>query len=186
MRATLSCAIAFILWFSHLDMAHAMPAGRTDFAVVIKGGETTRFAYTASGNVERLTLADDSFLDYSYDVADRLTDVVDSRGRCVHYTLDPLGNRIKEETFDGATLVQVVNRRIDALGRVEAIYGSDETEATRYTYDDTGNEKTITDAFDHVTTQRYDALDRLDQTDVLPESDPDHARIGMPTMRRTI
>jgi YD repeat-containing protein len=74
-------------------------------------------------------------------------------------------------------LVQVVNRRIDALGRVEAAYGSNEDEATSYTYDDTGNEKTITDALDHVTTQGYDALDRLNHTDVLAETDPDHATI---------
>ncbi len=141
-------------------------------------GEITQFAYTPSGNIDRLTLADDSYLAYSYDIADRLTDVLDSRGRHVHYTLDPLGNRTKEETFDGATLVQVVNRHIDVLGRVEAVYGSDQAEATHYTYDDTGNEKTVTDALDHVTTQHYDALDRLDQTDVLADADPAHARIG--------
>ncbi|MCB1574129.1 MAG: hypothetical protein KDI80_09130, partial [Xanthomonadales bacterium] len=141
-------------------------------------GETTRFDYTPSGTVDRLTLADESYLDYDYDIADRLTDVTDSRGRHVHYTLDALGNRVKEETFDADDqLVQVVNRHIDVLGRVEAEYGTDPDESTHFTYDGTGNEKTITDALGHVTTQDYDELDRLRHTDVLAETDPDHAQI---------
>lgn len=142
-------------------------------------GETTVFTWNPAGWIERITFADASSVAYGRDDAGRQVRVEEGGGRHVVYTPNALGQRIKEETFEAdGTLAEVVERRVDALGRLEAVFGTDEAEATHYTYDASGNEKTVTDALGHVTTQHYDGLNRLRQTDVLDAADPDHATIA--------
>ena len=142
-------------------------------------GEITAITWNPAGWVERITFADASFIAYTHDAAGRQVRVEDSAGRHVVYTPNALGQRIKDETFEAdGSRAEVVERRVDALGRLEAVFGTDEAEATHFTYDATGNEQTVTDALGHVTTQVYDGLNRLRQTDVLDAADPDHARIA--------
>ncbi len=142
-------------------------------------GETTRFEYDGTGKLKQLTLPDDSYLSYTYDDAQRLTDIADSVGNEVHYTLDGLGNRTKEDTKDpNHTLAQTLSRVMDALGRLDQLHGAQNSETTRYTYDDVGNEKSATDPIGHATTSTYDALNRLGETDVLDAADPAHAVIS--------
>jgi len=142
-------------------------------------GETTRFEYDGTGELKQLTLPDGSFLSYAYDDAQRLTDISDSVGNAVHYTLDGLGNRTKEDTKDpNHTLAQTLSRVMDALGRLDQLHGAQNGETTRYTYDDVGNERSATDPLGHATTSNYDALNRLSETDVLDVADPAHAVIG--------
>ena len=83
-----------------------------------------------------------------------------------------LGQRIRTDVRGRRQRAEVVERWVDALGRLEAVFGTDEAEATHFTYDATGNEQTVTDALGHVTTQAYDGLNRLRQTDVLDAADP--------------
>lgn len=124
--------------------------------------EVTGYAYLPSGQLERLTLPDGSFLSYSYDEAGRLVSIEDSVGNRVAYTLNANGDRTKEDTYaaDG-THVATLTRNIDTLGRVESETGAEANEATRYTYDANGNEKALTDSLGHTTRSDYDALDRL-------------------------
>lgn len=151
----------------------------TDGVSTSDSGETTRFEYDGTGELKQLTLPDNSHLSYTYDDAQRLTDITDSVGNAVHYTLDGLGNRTKEDTKDpNHTLAQTLSRVIDALGRLEQLHGAQISETTRYTYDDVGNEKSATDPLGHATTSTYDALNRLGETDVLDAADPAHAVIG--------
>lgn len=136
-------------------------------------GETTRFDYWPTGVVRRVTLPDGSFLDYAYDDAMRLTDVVDSTGNTVHYTLDGAGNRTQEVSRDAqGNLAMSMGRVIDALGRVEAVLGASPDEVARFTYDGNGNEKSTTSALSHVTRRTYDARDRLVGAEALDAADP--------------
>jgi RHS repeat-associated protein len=125
--------------------------------------EVTGFRYTAYGALDRLTRPDGSWLQYSYDDAQRLTGIRDSSGNRIAYTLNAAGDREQEDTFDPAgALVMTSHRVIDALGRLAQAYGSNPAEATVYTYDDNGNERTaLAPLHQNPTESRYDALNRL-------------------------
>jgi len=142
-------------------------------------GETTTFGYDEAGELTKLTLPDNSYLSYTYDAAQRLTDIADRLGNSVHYTLDGLGNRTQEDTKDpNHVLAQTMSRVMDGLGRLKELHGAQTNEITAYTYDAVGNEKTATDPLSHLTSSNYDALSRLTNTNVLDASDPAHATIG--------
>lgn len=88
------------------------------------GSETTGFTFDAAGQVTKLTLPDNSSLNYSYDAAHRLTDIQDALGNKIHYTLDAMGNRIKEDTSDPqAALAKTLSRSYDALNRLQQVTG---------------------------------------------------------------
>jgi RHS repeat-associated protein len=150
----------------------------TEHASASDAGETTVFDYDGVGELKKLTLPDGSYLTYTYDDAQRLTDVADSLGNTVHYTLDGLGDRTKEDTNDpNRTLAQTLSRVMNALGRLEELHGAQTGEISRYTYDDVGNEKSASDPLQHATTSTYDGLNRLQQTNVLDAANPAHAEI---------
>lgn len=125
--------------------------------------ETTRFAYNAVDQLERLTLPDGSWLHYAYDDAQQLVTVDDSLGNRVGYTLDAAGERVQEETFDPqGRLAQTMHRVFDALGRLRQAYGTAPGEATIYAYDGNGNELSAQSPLHAAAAEsRYDALDRL-------------------------
>lgn len=123
--------------------------------------EVTRYIYDDTGNLTRITLPDASFISYSYDGANRLTGMSDAAGHRVAYTLDGEGNRTATETFgSGNVLVAEESALYDALGRMQQHLGA-ENQITAYTYDDNGNEATVTDPLLHRTESEYDPLDRL-------------------------
>ena len=86
--------------------------------------ETTTLVYDNVGQVTQLTLPDASQLNYTYDAAHRLTDVQDSLGNKVHYTLDTEGNRTNETTTDPTNvLTKTLTRSYDALNRLQQVTG---------------------------------------------------------------
>ena len=88
------------------------------------GGQTTSYAYWPTGLLKQVTLPDASTLHYAYDDAHRLTDISDSLGNSVHYTLDAAGNRTKEELKDAnGALSRSLSRVMDALSRVQQTTG---------------------------------------------------------------
>ena len=88
------------------------------------GGEITRYDYDGVGQMTKVTLPDLSFLSYTYDDAHRLTQVTDSLGNSITYTLDPMGNRIGEQVKDPiGTLSLKISRVYDALNRLQQITG---------------------------------------------------------------
>jgi YD repeat-containing protein len=71
------------------------------------------------GQLTQVTLPTGASLTYTYDAAHRLTDITDQLGNRIHHTLDPMGNRTKEETFDPVNnLTQTRGRVYDALNRL--------------------------------------------------------------------
>jgi YD repeat-containing protein len=123
--------------------------------------ETTGFAYDNVGQLVKVTMPDGSTLSYQYDAAHRLTEISDSLGNVTQYTLDAMGNRIKEDTFDPADGLRRTRRRVfDALNRLYNDIGADGQKST-FGYDGNGNLKTSTDALGRTSATTYDPLNRM-------------------------
>lgn len=124
-------------------------------------GNTTRYDYDPAGNLAKVTHPTGVFIVYTYDAAHRLTDITDALGGKIHYTLDLMGNRIKEEILaaDG-TLVKTSSHVFDALSRLQQDIGA-YNQTTTYRYDANDNLTQITDANGHAAQHAYDSLNRL-------------------------
>src|SRR5262249_27411176 len=125
------------------------------------GGELTVYGLDFVGQLTLLTLPDGSFIAYGYDGAHRLQDIQDSANDAMHYTLDAMGNRTQEATYDQlSVLAQTRSRVYNNLNRLTQEIGA-QNQTTQYGYDNQGNVKTVTDPLNHSTTNQYDALNRL-------------------------
>ena len=83
--------------------------------------QDTQYDYYPTGLLKQVTQADGSWQLYEYDDAHRLTDVSDSLGNKVHYTLDNAGNATQEAHTDPTgVLVKAISRTFDALGRLQS------------------------------------------------------------------
>lgn len=154
---------------------------------------TTILTYDNVGQITRVTQPDAVYLDYVYDNAHRLTDIVDSLGNRIHFTLDNAGNRTKEETFDssynpstpGQGLKRSLARQYNALGRlVRELNAANAAtrDSTPYDtspladgFDANGNSVQFKDGLNVQTQQSFDPLNRLvtsiqDYTGVDPET----------------
>ncbi len=123
--------------------------------------ETTTFDYDNAGQLTKVTMPDGAFLRYQYDDAHRLTEVADSQDNVIQYTLDAMGNRIKEDVFDPADrLVKTRQRIYDALNRLYNDIGA-AGQISAYRYDGNGNLAKSVDPLARPTMLGYDALNRL-------------------------
>ncbi len=99
------------------------PTGKT----VTSGGtvETTTYGYDGVGQLILVTLPNTSTVSYTYDPAHRLTNIADSLGNSIAYTLDNMGNRVSEQVKDpSGALARQISRVVDALNRVQQITGN--------------------------------------------------------------
>lgn len=127
------------------------------------GGEVTAYQYDGVGQLIKVTLPDASVVNYTYDAAHRLTTISDTLGNRIAYTLDPMGNRIKEEVCDpNGVLTQTRSRVYDALNRLAQHLGA-QNQSTAYQYDANGNLTATTNPLSYTNTNSYDALNRLIQ-----------------------
>lgn len=87
-------------------------------------GLTTTYEYWPTGQLKKTTQPDNSWVQYTYDDAQRLWKVEDNLGNKITYTLDNFGNRTAEEVKDAAgVLRRQLARSIDTLGRVQQLIG---------------------------------------------------------------
>lgn len=131
------------------------------------GGETTAFAYTPTGLLQQVVLPDGSAVQYGYDVVSRLTQIQDADGNRVVYTLDSSGNRTAGNVYDsGNTLRRTRTSTFNELNQLyQDIKAANTAEVTtKYTYDGNGNRVTVHGPMMRITTNRYDALNRLTQS----------------------
>jgi YD repeat-containing protein len=134
------------------------------------GTELTSYDYNNVGQLTKVTLPDGSFLSYGYDAAHRLTGIQDNLGNRIAYTLDAMGNRTLEEVRDPTNqLAQTRSRVISNLNRLFRELGA-QSQTTEYGYDNQGNVLTVKDPLNRVTTNQYDALNRLKQVTSPPDS----------------
>ena len=124
----------------------------------------TRYEYTPTGLVSKITQPDGAYTSFGYDPAHRLTTITDNAGNQIVYTLDNAGQRTQEDTKDsGGALLRTLSRVYNQLGQLST--GKDAyNHATGYVYDAAGNLDTTTDALSTVTDHSYDPLGRLVQT----------------------
>jgi YD repeat-containing protein len=103
------------------------PRGWLTGKTVTSGGtvETTTYGYDGVGQLTLVTLPDTSTISYTYDPAHRLTNIADSLGNSIAYTLDNMGNRINEQVKDpSGALARQTSRVVDALNRLQQITGA--------------------------------------------------------------
>jgi len=127
-------------------------------------GETTGISYYPTGLVQRVTLADGSYLQYTYDGAQRLTQVADGLGNKIVYTLDALGNHVADSVYDPSNALTLARNRVfNSLSELYQQIGSAGTAAvtTTFGYDSNGNRTSINAPLSRNTANQYDALNRL-------------------------
>jgi len=103
------------------------PRGWLTGKTVTSGGtvETTTYGYDGVGQLTLVTLPNTSTVSYTYDPAHRLTNIADSLGNSIAYTLDNMGNRISEQVKDpSGALARQTSRVVDALNRIQQITGA--------------------------------------------------------------
>jgi RHS repeat-associated protein len=183
--ASITNALGQVTTFSNFD-AHGRPQRVTDPNGLITdltydlrgrligrtvGGELAAYQYDGVGQLTKITLPDGSYLIYTYDAAHRLTHIQDNLGNKIIYTLDAIGNRTQEQVFDPSnTLAQTRNRVFNSLNRLYRELGA-LSQITEYAYDNQGNVTSVKNPLNHVTTNQFDALNRLKQvTDPSPIS----------------
>lgn len=92
---------------------------------VSSGSEITSYTHDAVGNLKTVTTPDGTTTTYSYDDAHRLTDIADSLGNKITYTLDLSGNRISEDSKDaGGQLTRSISRVFDTFNRLKQVTGA--------------------------------------------------------------
>jgi RHS repeat-associated protein len=130
------------------------------------GTETTNYVYYPTGLLETVTLPDSSTVQYSYDTAHRLTGITDGAGNSIAYTLDAMGNRTAESTYDPSSTLHGRHSRVyNSLNELYQDINAANTAAvtTSYGHDSNGNRTTINAPLSRNTTKAYDELNRLNQ-----------------------
>jgi RHS repeat-associated protein len=130
------------------------------------GTETTGFAYYPTGLLQKVTLPDGSFTQYTYDAAHRLTTITDRAGNYISYTLDGMGNRTAENTYDPSSVLHRAHTRVyNTLNQLYQDLSAAGTSAvtTTYGYDNNGNQTSINAPLSRNTLDAYDQLNRLNQ-----------------------
>jgi YD repeat-containing protein len=130
------------------------------------GGEETSLEYWPTGLLKKTTLPDGSFLQYTYDAAQRLTQVADAENNRIVYTLDAAGNRTKEETFDPSNALTALHHRaFNTLNHLWKDIGADNSAAvtTTFGYDANGNQTSAAAPLGRNSANLYDELNRLKQ-----------------------
>lgn len=129
------------------------------------GGEQTQFAYYPTGLLQRVTMPDGSSLSYIYDTAHRLTEVDDSLGDRLVYTLDAAGNRQASQVYDpSGALVRTSSNVYNSLGQLwqQLTSAATTSTATVYGYDAEGNLSSTAAPLGRTIGDTYDALNRVE------------------------
>jgi RHS repeat-associated protein len=130
------------------------------------GGELTHLDYLPTGLLEKVTNPDGSFIEYHYDPAHRLIGLQDGAGNEIVYTLDNMGNRTAEDTYDPSQALKRTHTRVfNTLNQLWKDVNAAGTAAvtTTFGYDNNGNQTTVNAPLSRNSTNAYDELNRLKQ-----------------------
>ncbi|HWU53005.1 MAG TPA: RHS repeat-associated core domain-containing protein [Tahibacter sp.] len=139
----------------------------------------TLLDYDGVGNLVRLEHPDGVALNYVYDDAHRLTDIIDADGNRIHYTLDAVGNRVGEAVYDASynpatpgqglkraltreyNVLRRLVRSLDANGVVTRDSSPYDSGGLLDGYDGAGYEVQVKDGLGTQMQRAYDPLNRL-------------------------
>jgi RHS repeat-associated protein len=130
------------------------------------GGELTHLDYLPTGLLEKVTNPDGSFIEYHYDPAHRLIGLEDGAGNEIVYTLDNMGNRTGEDTYDPSNTLRRTHARVfNALTQLWKDVNAAGTAAvtTTFGYDYNGNQTSVAAPLARNSSSLYDELNRLKQ-----------------------
>ena len=149
-------------------------------------GNLTTFTYDKVGQLDRIAGPRGDYIDYDYDAAHRVIDIRDNLGNRIHYTLDALGNQVKEDITDvSGTLRRSLqrvykneNNRLEKLINIVDSAGLATAITTGFKYDNNGNPEVVIDPRDlnisattplpalptNLTVTTFDALNRATKT----------------------
>ncbi|CAJ0744843.1 hypothetical protein R16034_04870 [Ralstonia edaphis] len=81
-------------------------------------GQTTAYEYDKVGQLTKVTQPDGGRVSFSYDGAHRLIGAADSSGNSITYSLDPMGNRVQEQSKGlSGNLARQITRVFDSMSR---------------------------------------------------------------------
>ncbi len=123
----------------------------------------TQYFYNVRGNLSYIILPVGNRIDFSYNLANKLTEIKDNLNNRIQYQYDVEGNRIKEEIKDPqGALKKYLDFTYDAYNNLKKIINPDTT-YTENTYDGRRNPIAQKDPRNNTTTYVYDPLNRLKQ-----------------------
>jgi len=124
-------------------------------------GAQTQYFYDIRGNLSYIILPEANRIDFTYTLANKLTEIKDSLDNKIQYQYDVEGNRTREETKDPqGTLKKYLDFTYDAYNNLKKIVNPDTT-YTEYTYDGRKNPTASKDPKNNSTLYTYDPLSRL-------------------------
>jgi RHS repeat-associated protein len=124
-------------------------------------GAQTQYFYDIRGNLSYIILPEVNRIDFTYNLANKLTEIKDSLNNKIQYQYDVEGNRTREETKDPqGTVKKYLDFTYDAYNNLKKIINPDTT-YTEYTYDGRKNPTSSKDPKNNTTTYSYDPLSRL-------------------------
>ena len=142
--------------------------GRVTSATINPGGNQSQyqFAYTPPGDIRQITLPALATLQYTWDEARRMTQVMDIRGETESFAYDNDDDPILRDTAaSNNALAETMSATYDDLGRLTSAIGST-SQTWTLAYDYLDNLLSITDPLSHGRSNTFDALNRVvTQTD---------------------
>ena len=130
------------------------------------GGELTHLDYWPTGLLKKVTNPDASYIQYTYDNAHRLTQINDGASNKIVYTLDAMGNRTAEISYDpGNSLRRTHSRVFNTLNQLWKDVNAAGTAAvtTTFGYDSNNNRTSVAAPLARNSSSLYDELNRLKQ-----------------------
>ena len=122
--------------------------------------EATAYTYHPTGQLATAVLPSGYSAAYTYDAAQRLVAAVDNRGNRIDYTLDAMGNRLREEVKDpGGNIALLTRRVVNQLNRVSSLQTA-QNQTTNIGFDLNGDAISQTDPLNQTTRQTLDGLRR--------------------------
>jgi YD repeat-containing protein len=129
------------------------------------GGELTSYDYDDVGQLIKVTRPDGSLLNYDYNPAHQLVEIADNVGNRIAYGVDVMGNRKLEQVFDEAIPLLPVQKRARVYSNLNRLFqdlgAQNPPQTTEYSYDGQGSVESVKDPLNNVTSNEYDALNRL-------------------------
>lgn len=127
------------------------------------GGELTHLEYWPTGQLRKAVNADGSYNEFTYDDAHRLTGIRDGANNRVTYTLDAMGNRVLENTYDPNLVLKRTHARVfNTLNQLwkEVNAAGTANVTTTFGYDSEGNPTSIAAPLGRNGTSAWDELGR--------------------------